>query len=210
MTSSKRQYRSNRLRIIGGTWGGRQLSFPNAGQLRPTPDNVRETLFNWLAPHISQARCLDLYAGSGAIGLEALSRGASHVMFVESDRRHANAIKEHIETLSGTEHATIRTMDAIKTLKQLNPDSPTPDSLGPDQLETEFDLVFMDPPFNHDLVAPTLDALIESRSLRSTGMVYVEHEKALTLELGSRWDVWREKSHGAATSLLLTPRRPVD
>lgn len=197
MTSSKRQYRSNRLRIIGGTWGGRQLSFPGGGQLRPTPDNVRETLFNWLAPQIAQAQCLDLYAGSGAIGLEALSRGASHVMFVENDRRHALAIKEHLNVLSEQERATVRTMDAIKTLKQLSQDEPRP----------EFDLIFMDPPFDHDMVAPTLEALVQCEILRSTGMVYVEHEKKLNLELGTQWDIWREKSHGGAKSLLLTPRQ---
>src|SRR5688572_14079376 len=87
----RRGARSRELRIIAGVWRGRRLRFADAPEIRPTPDRVRETLFNWLGPRIAGARCLDLFAGSGALGLEALSRGAAHVLFVE---RNAAAVRE--------------------------------------------------------------------------------------------------------------------
>lgn len=195
MASGKRQHHSNRLRIIGGTWRGRQFSFRSGSQLRPTPDNVRETLFNWLAPHVHQARCLDLYSGSGAIGLEALSRGADQVTFVENDRRHGNMIRDHLETLSADERATVKVMNALQCLATLRDTVPRP----------EFDLVFMDPPFGQDLVHPTLDALADGQILSSSALIYVEHEKSLDIEPPTHWNVWREKTHGGSTSLLLTP-----
>jgi len=190
MASSKRQYQSNRLRIISGRWGGRQLTFPASAQLRPTPDNVRETLFNWLAPWVNESRCLDLYAGSGAIGLEALSRGASHVTFVEQNRRAAQAISAHLNDLEATQQTAVMVSDAIKSIKGI---------------ATGLDLVFLDPPFGEDLVQPTLDELYAADILNPDALVYVEHEKPLNLDLGADWEIWREKSHGGATSLLLTP-----
>jgi len=190
MASGKRHYRSNRLRIIGGRWGGRQLSFPASEQLRPTPDNVRETLFNWLAPRIHDARCLDLFAGSGAIGLEALSRGASHVTFVEKHPATARAITDHLSTLEASKRGKVLVMDARRSLSRIT------DGL---------DLVFLDPPFGHDYVQQTLAALNEANVLKTDALIYIEHEKSLDLDLAVDWKVWREKSHGGATSLLLTP-----
>ena len=90
---------TNQLRIIGGEWRGRKLRFPDVAGLRPTTDRVRETLFNWLAPVIHGARCLDLFAGSGALGLEALSRGASSVVFIDSDRRAVQSLRENLALL---------------------------------------------------------------------------------------------------------------
>ena len=92
---------NNEVRIIGGQWRGRKLTFPNRQDLRPTLGRVRETLFNWLAPHVQGSRCLDLYAGSGALGFEALSRGAAEVTFVERDRKAAAALKGNAEVLEG-------------------------------------------------------------------------------------------------------------
>jgi len=94
---------TGRLRIIGGRWRGRRLHFPAVAGLRPTPDRVRETLFNWLAAPLPGARCLDLYAGSGALGLEALSRGAAAVTFVEKTAVAARALVEHLRALGGEE-----------------------------------------------------------------------------------------------------------
>lgn len=107
---------SGRFRIIGGRWRGRRLLFPDTGSLRPTPDRVRETLFNWLSPLIEGARCLDLYAGSGALGLEALSRGAAECVFVERDAGALKAIRAHALDL-GVEGACFVNADALSYLR---------------------------------------------------------------------------------------------
>ncbi|MGB5133433.1 MAG: RsmD family RNA methyltransferase, partial [Steroidobacteraceae bacterium] len=104
----------NELRIIGGEWRGRRIRFAAPG-IRPTPDRVRETLFNWLAPFVEGSRCLDLFAGSGALGLEALSRGAAAATFVESDRLAAERLRETISGL-GAERAVIVQADALRWL----------------------------------------------------------------------------------------------
>src|SRR5215216_3941131 len=106
---------SRTLRIIGGAWRGRRFRFP-AGEIRPTPDRVRETLFNWLASRITGARCLDLFAGSGALGLEALSRGAADVVFVERERRAATAIEALLQEWGAT-NARVVCADALAWLR---------------------------------------------------------------------------------------------
>ena len=108
MASSKSTGRAasagrSQLRIIGGQWRGRKLTFTPAEGLRPTTDRVRETLFNWLAPFIFGARCADLFAGSGALGLEALSRGAAHCDFVDSAKAAGRQIAGHLETLGASD-----------------------------------------------------------------------------------------------------------
>lgn len=130
---------SNQLRIIGGEWRGRKLRFPDAPNLRPTPDRVRETIFNWLAPMIQGAHCLDLFAGSGALGLEALSRGAALTTFVDSHKKVTQELKNHIETLNANARAKVFSMDGVKFLTQ-------------DKFQTtevkQYDLVFLDPPYH--------------------------------------------------------------
>ena len=146
------------LRIIGGTWRGRKLRFPPSPEIRPTPDRVRETLFNWLAPRVPGARCLDLFAGSGALGLEALSRGAAHVTFVEQD---AAAVRELRARLSEwhASGAHVEQADALRFLSR--PAEP-------------FDIVFLDPPFASDLL-PESAALLEARQWLAPGaLIYVE------------------------------------
>ena len=108
---------TNQLRIIGGEWRGRKLRFPDVPNLRPTPDRVRETIFNWLMPVIHGARCLDLFAGSGALGLEALSRGASYTTFVDSHKKATQALKSHLDLLDVNERAEVIQNDSIKFLK---------------------------------------------------------------------------------------------
>ncbi|MBT4078984.1 MAG: 16S rRNA (guanine(966)-N(2))-methyltransferase RsmD, partial [Gammaproteobacteria bacterium] len=106
---------SRKLRIIGGSWRGRNLLFAECPAIRPTPDRVRETLFNWLQGTIRGARCLDLFAGSGALGLEALSRGAAQVDFVEQDRSSAQSIQQHLELLQA-EGGRVQRGDALRFL----------------------------------------------------------------------------------------------
>lgn len=150
--------RSRELRVIGGAWRGRRLRFPAGPELRPTPDRVRETLFNWLAPRIVEARCLDLFAGSGALGLEAISRGAATVVFVERDPRAARALSATL-TEWQARGARVECADARRYLA------------GPAQ---PFDIVFLDPPFAAGLLAPAVGALEERGWLAPGAFVYIE------------------------------------
>jgi 16S rRNA (guanine966-N2)-methyltransferase len=149
------------VRILGGTWRGRRLSFPPADGLRPTPDRVRETLFNWVRPTLVGMRCLDLYAGTGALGIEALSQGAASCTFVERDPLVARALTENLERLGAEGYELLRT-DAALAL---------------DRQGGTFDLVFLDPPFGRGLIPELLDRLRHSERLADVALVYVEAER---------------------------------
>ena len=146
------------LRIIGGSWRGRRLRFPAAPLIRPTPDRVRETLFNWLGAGVAGARCLDLFAGSGALGLEALSRGAAHVTFVERDPGAARELRARLAEW-GAANAEIVRGDALAFLA------------GAAQ---PFDIVFLDPPFASGLLEEAAALLERNGWLSATARVYVE------------------------------------
>jgi 16S rRNA (guanine966-N2)-methyltransferase len=148
------------LRIIGGTWRGRTWRFP-AGDIRPTPDRVRETLFNWLAPHIAGARCLDLFAGSGALGLEALSRGAARTVFVEQATAAARQLRQTLAAWGGEPAAAaqLHVMDANAFLAG----KPEP-----------FDVVFLDPPFAAGLLGQSAARLETGQWLAPTALIYAE------------------------------------
>ena len=152
--------RARTLRIIGGSWRGRTWRFPE-GEIRPTPDRVRETLFNWLAPGIAGARCLDLFAGSGALGLEALSRGAARVVFVEQAARTARELRETLARFGGERAAAaqVQHQDAARYLQG------TPEA---------FDVVFLDPPFAAGLLAPVARQLEAGGWLRPSALIYAE------------------------------------
>ncbi len=180
---TKPSYRPNQLRIIGGQWRGRRLSFPDVEGLRPTPDRVRETLFNWLAPVIVGARCLDLFAGSGALGLEALSRGAAEVTFVDRDPRVILQLKEHIQTL----HAECAQLVQADTLAWLQ--SP--------QREQRFDIVFLDPPFGLGWLEPCCKSLEERGWLSPSAYIYLESEQTLGAPtLPANWRLKRSQKAG--------------
>ncbi|MCI0997376.1 16S rRNA (guanine(966)-N(2))-methyltransferase RsmD [Pseudomonas corrugata] len=172
----------NQLRIIGGEWRSRRLSFPDAPGLRPTPDRVRETLFNWLAPYVPGARVLDPFAGSGALFLEALSRGAAMGQALDASSLAVSSLKEHLGTLRCTA-GQVQTADALRYLDS-QPASP-------------FDLVFLDPPFNQNLL-PTVCALLEERQwLAEDAWVYTESETAPSiLALPGNWRLHREQKSG--------------
>lgn len=148
------------LRIIGGHWRSRKITFPDREGIRPTPDRVRETLFNWLATDIAGARCLELYAGSGVLSIEALSRGASHVTLVEKDKLTWLSLKENLLHLAGdkTRYRCIHDM-AMHWLAS--------------NRET-FNIVFLDPPFKSDELWPALTALLDTNALCDDGLVYLE------------------------------------
>jgi 16S rRNA (guanine966-N2)-methyltransferase len=168
-TAARQAEQARELRIVGGRWRGRRWRFPDhdvaAHALRPTPDRVRETLFNWLQPHIVGARCLDLFAGSGALGLEAHSRGAASVSFVESDARNARAIRDLLSQW-GASNTRVEHCKASDYLAQR--------ARGSDQVH---DLVFLDPPFAADLLESTADALTRGGWLTGGALLYVEHAR---------------------------------
>lgn len=143
-TASARGASGRTLRIIGGAWRGRRLRFPPSPEIRPTPDRVRETLFNWLAVRVPGARCLDLFAGSGALGLEALSRGAAHVTFVERDAAAGREVSARLAEW-GAHDARVEIADARAFLDR------TP--------AAAFDIAFLDPPFASSLLEESLAAL---------------------------------------------------
>ena len=176
---------SNQVRIIGGDWRGRKLQFPSIEGLRPTPDRVRETLFNWLSPHIAGANCLDLYAGSGALGFEALSRGARSCCFVDNNKQVLAALASNIQTLNCEDRA-------IKILA---------DSGSVITLDKSIDLVFLDPPFASHLVAGTLDWLLKSPNIHLETLVYIELPKSHELPF-CNLSVIKEKTAGAVISRL--------
>jgi len=159
---------NNEVRIIGGQWRGRKLRFPDRGGLRPTLGRVRETLFNWLAPSIHDARCLDLYAGSGALGFEALSRGAAEVTFVERDRKAALALKSNAELLEA--NAKILQMPAERFLASKPP---------------TFDLILFDPPFADASASKHLQPLLDVH-LAGQGLLYLETSRQDDLPLLER------------------------
>jgi len=146
------------LRIIGGRWRGRKLKFPAVADIRPTPDRVRETLFNWLGARVGGARCLDLFAGSGALGLEALSRGAAHVSFVEHDPAAARELRARLKEWQA-EHGVVVCSDALAFLAG---------AVAP------ADLVFLDPPFAAGLLPDAARALLRHGWLRPGALLYVE------------------------------------
>ncbi|MCU0973474.1 MAG: 16S rRNA (guanine(966)-N(2))-methyltransferase RsmD, partial [Burkholderiales bacterium] len=136
---------ANRVRIIGGAWRRRFVHFPAVEGLRPSPDRVRETLFNWLGHDLTGLACLDLYAGSGALGFEAASRGAARVLMVERDRVVARALRENAARLAATQVEVVQA-DALAHLRH----------------DTRmYDVVFLDPPFSEDLLPAVLPAVID-------------------------------------------------
>jgi 16S rRNA (guanine966-N2)-methyltransferase len=178
-----------RLRIVAGNWRSRLLDIADVPGLRPTSERVRETLFNWLTPRIGGARCLDLFAGTGALGLEALSRGASGVVFVESSARAAAALRKNVETLGATD-ALIAEADAFDYLRRTT-DGP-------------FDIVFLDPPFAADSLDELCRLLAQGSLLAKGARVYVEEDRGSpSVTLPEGWRVLKTKTAGNVRYSLL-------
>ena len=172
---------SGQIRIIGGQWRGRKLPVPDSPGLRPTTDRVRETLFNWLAPSMVNARCLDCFAGSGALGLEALSRYAGATTLIEMERGVAQQLQQNMATLKAANAKVINT----NTLTFLN------------QTGTPHDIVFVDPPFRKGLLDETLRLLEVNGWLADDALIYVESEVENGLpQVPVHWDLHREKVAG--------------
>jgi 16S rRNA (guanine966-N2)-methyltransferase len=176
------------VRIIAGRWKGRRIAVPADG-VRPTGDRVRETLFNWLTPYLSGARCLDLFAGTGVLGIEALSRGARSAVFVEQNRQAASALSDCLVKLECSS-AEVLAADANR-IKLAD--------FGP------FDVVFLDPPFDGPLIADLCKLLESTGALASKALIYLEMPRQQNLpDLPSGWTTEREKTAGQVRYALVS------
>ena len=182
---------TGKVRIIAGQWRRRQITFPTSTGCRPTHDRVRETLFNWLSPAIAGANCLDLFAGSGALGFEALSRGAKHVTFVDHSKAVVEALKKNAVALQ-TDKADIICGDCLEQLSTLT--------------HAPFDVVFLDPPFGEGLVEQSTQVLEQNNLLSEKALIYLEVESGLPkLPVPENWKVLREKKTKRLVYCLLQP-----
>lgn len=184
---------AGRIRIIGGSLRNSRLDVPELPGLRPTPERVRETLFNWLAPVIDGARCLDLCAGTGALGIEALSRGAAGVQFVERDARAAQALRANLARLKA-DAGQVAVLDASLFLQ------------GTAQ---PYDLVFLDPPFALELWPALARQLEQGGWLATRGWVYVESPRGDAPVLPPNWQLHREGQAGEVRFALYRRALPL-
>lgn len=185
---------ANKIRIIGGEWRSRLLRFEDAPGLRPTPGRVRETLFNWLQYDIAGSRCLDLYAGSGALGFEAASRGAKEVVQVESDAKVCKNLRANAAALGGSRNRIVEA-DVERFLS------------GPSDA---YDLVFLDPPFAKNLALKSCLLLDQNGWLAEHAKIYVETEAGLVLDgVPDNWELLKHKTAGeVAYRLFARASRP--
>ncbi len=184
-----------KVRIIGGEWRGRRLPVADVPGLRPTPDRVRETLFNWLQATIPGSRCLDLFAGTGALGFEAASRGAAAVVMLEQDRRAAETLRQSADLLHA-KHVEITETDALPWLEHATP--------------KPFDIVFLDPPFQAGLWTDVLSKLAASPWMAANGVVYLEAPAKPGIELPAGWDIIKQSRAGQVKFVLTRFASPSD
>lgn len=170
------------IRIIAGRWRGRKLPVLDVEGLRPTTDRNKETLFNWLAPYVAGRHCLDAFAGSGGLGLEALSRYAARVDFIERDTGAVRMLRENVGRLAlSSEQMAVHQGDMLQVLTRIS---------GP------LSLVFLDPPFNKGLLQRAVDALVQSDKLTAEALIYLEMEKGASLLVPSNWQLLKHKQSG--------------
>lgn len=180
MAKSKKKS-SNQLRIIAGTWRGRKLTFPDVDGLRPTPDRVRETVFNWLQPYLAYAHCLDLFAGSGALGLEAASRGAEQVVMVEQSSLASKHLQAHCSLLA-TEYCQVEVKSAQQFLAGNT---------------RQFGIIFIDPPYQADLWTEIAMQLEQTDTLVDNAIIYLEcPSKGDLPDLPRHWLMIKDKKAG--------------
>ena len=174
-----------KIRIIAGQWRGRKLDVEDAEGLRPTPDRLRETLFNWLQMDIPHATCLDCFAGTGALGFEALSREAKQVVMIDSNPALIKQLENHASQLNSQQHDIILT-DALNWLNHT---------------EESFDIIFLDPPFHQGLLEKSLNIIKDKQLLKIDGKIYIESEKTFVLPEG--WNVLKQKKAGQVNAQLI-------
>jgi len=187
--------KNGQVKIIAGAWHGRKLRFPLVPGLRPTPNRLRETLFNWLDPVLPNADCLDLFAGSGALGFEALSRGAKSVIFIEQSEQLVRYLKAQIKQLAVADKARVYHITfPFKAARVFNTVNPC------------FNVVFLDPPFHKNLIALACTWLVKENVLLPQSTIYTEMESSLAHlpHLPENWELSRHKKAGQVRCSLLT------
>lgn len=169
---------NNTVRIIGGKWRGKKLSFPANSPIRPTLDQIRETVFNWLQPYIADSVCLDAFTGSGALGIEALSRGAAHVTFIDHDVATLAQLKNNLHALNTHDYDSfyLKLPDQLSKIKS-----------------KAYDIIFLDPPFNTDLLDKTLDALASSELIKPSTLIYFETISRYQINEDNPWELVKFK-----------------
>jgi len=189
---------SNVVRIIGGQWRSRKLHFGDIPDLRPTPDRVRETVFNWLQPVIIGSRCLDLFAGSGALGLEALSRGAKSCLFIDNHPQCIADIQRNLKLLK-TEAGNTVTGDSLQILQRLRES----------QNDMYFNVVFVDPPYAMNCAVQCCQLLAEHQWLADDAYIYIESASAIDeKQLPVHWRMHRQKKAGHVHYHLAIQQKP--
>jgi 16S rRNA (guanine966-N2)-methyltransferase len=180
---------ANQVRIIAGKWRGRKINFQEVQGLRPTTDRMRETLFNWLAPVIEGSRCLDLFTGSGAIGFEALSRGAQKVLLVDQSITVLKNLKENIQLLQ-CDDIELHLKEALRFLKNY--------------MGAPCDIIFLDPPFYIGLAQKAMDLIDQHEILKQDGYLYLEQEhKASMPVFPKKWEVLKDEKKGHVRVFLI-------
>ncbi|WP_150465102.1 16S rRNA (guanine(966)-N(2))-methyltransferase RsmD [Francisella sp. SYW-2] len=180
--------KTNTIRIISGKYRNRRLKFPNVNGLRPTSDQLKETIFNWLAPYIHDSICIDAFAGSGSLGVESISRGASKTIFYELNFKALQQIKENINTLE-IKNCEIYKTDSIKALANFDPCN--------SRL-----IIFLDPPFNKNITPKALESILKNQNIPNETLIYVETEKTATYKLDG-FDILKEKTTSTLSAKLL-------
>lgn len=179
------------VRIISGKWRNRHLPIIKEKQLRPTPDRVRETLFNWLIGKIEGTRCLDLFAGSGALGFEALSRGAKHTTFIDVHEGVVKMLEQQAIALQALADCDIIKSDSLRWLNQ-------------HQKSASYDLIFLDPPFSSSLLEPCIGSLMSSTLIRNGSLIYIESPMPLSGEmLPKNWQIIKQQQAGEVAYHLI-------
>ena len=178
-----------KVRIIGGQWRGRLLAIPPVSAIRPTPDRVRETVFNWLQGLVAGAQVLDLYAGTGVLGLEALSRGAQHATFIEQNGVAARALNHQLGVFQAQDHAQVHIASVIEA--------------GAFLAGSSFDIVFIDPPYDAALLVETLTLLDTIGCLAPGVLIYVEQRRKAQESFPEGFSVYKHRTYGAVDYMLL-------
>jgi len=187
--------KTNTIRIIAGSWRGRRIPVLDHNGLRPTTDRVRETLFNWLMYDVNGAKCLDLFAGSGALGLECLSRNAEFVQFVEKDAKVANGLQKNLQSLLvdsvDGEKAGVSNSDACDFLSVQN--------------HPRYDVVLLDPPFKANLLPRVISLLVANEWLNEGALVYLEYDSSdPSVSVPEDWSLYRQGKAGQSAYFLYT------
>ena len=177
------------IRIIGGKWKGKKIYFDLNDDLRPTPDRAKETLFNWLGQDLKKMYCLDLFSGTGALGFEAFSRGAEKVTFVERNKENLQKIINVYLEMSEKADCDFFCAECLEWIQNNNS-------------RTKYDLIFIDPPFNKNLIHDLLAAILEKELLSKNGQIYFEFEKKLDLEIPESLNLKKKKSLGKKSYVL--------